>query len=73
MRGIDVEGRAEYLEQQRRRVNAELRRSEEPYGESRRHRYCDDFGPSYGFASLGDFYRQNSEGFWFCHRRRKAG
>jgi hypothetical protein len=38
-----------------------------------RRRRPDDFGPHYGFASVGDFYEQNADGFWLWHKRRKTG
>jgi hypothetical protein len=51
--------RSQHLEQVRREVNAAL-----ADGGSPRQRRTDSFGPSYGFASVGDFYGQNSGSFW---------
>lgn len=54
---------AGFLEGKRREINQVLcfGGPDENHGHTRRH---DDFGPPWGFASLGDFYGQHIPGFW---------
>jgi len=57
------------LELKRREVNAALQPAcrDEPF-RFQGHRLHNDFGPSYGFASLGDWYGQNATGFRWPER-----
>jgi hypothetical protein len=73
MRAMETEQSRAHLELERREINEVLAYGQRSEPEERfRRRRCDDFGPSHGFASLGDFYGQNAEGFWSWHRPRST-
>ena len=63
MARADDEGRNDFLEQQRREVNEVLAYGE-PGESPRRPKRYDDYGPPWGFASVGNFYGQNQPSFW---------
>ena len=68
MRYQQMEGSSERLEEKRREINDTLRFGFHEAGQRLRSR-GDAFGPPYGFASVGDFYGQNTPGFWDRRRR----
>jgi len=63
MRHDDISERGRHLDEVRRQVN-ESRATTDDYRRSPGRRRHDDFGPPWGFASLGDLYGQNIDGFW---------
>ncbi len=63
MRRVDTEGRQQYLEDQRREINEALIFGDNSGRSGDRRSRHDDFGPPWGFASLGDYYMQNGPYF----------